>query len=98
MLRAITVFTAAARAFVCRLAGACLCETKAELDARYGKPTRILNDAIGKHYIYRFKQFRVLVSLLDGKNSRSEVYSHSDNNSPITVGQRQHSPHHFYTS
>jgi hypothetical protein len=47
MLRAITLFTAAATAFVCRSADARLWETKAEIDARYGKPTRTFNDADG---------------------------------------------------
>jgi hypothetical protein len=83
MLRAITLFTVAAAAFVCRSADARLWETKAELDARYGKPTRILSDAVGKHYIYRFKQFHVDVVLLDGK-SQCERYYHSNNNSGLT--------------
>jgi hypothetical protein len=79
MLRAITLFTAAATVFVCRYAGACLWETKAELDARYGKPISTFDNAYGKNYIYRFKQFQVLVTLLGGK-SQSEVYQHSNNN------------------
>jgi hypothetical protein len=87
MLRAIALFTAAATAFVCRSADARLWETKAELDARYGKPTRTYNDADGKHYIYRFKQYQVQVMLLDGK-SQIELYHHI-NNSGLTPTEIQ---------
>jgi hypothetical protein len=65
-----------------------LWETKAEIDARYGKLTRTFNDADGKHYVYRFKQFKVIVTLLDGK-SQSEVYPHSNDNSDFTSTEIQ---------
>jgi hypothetical protein len=85
MLRAITLFAAtAATTLVCGRADACLWETKAELDARYGKPIRTFDNEYGKNYIYRFKQFEVQVVLFDGK-SQSEVYRHSNDNSDLTL-------------
>jgi hypothetical protein len=89
MLRSITLLTAAAAtAFVCQSADARLWETKAELAARYGKPIRTFDNAYGKNYIYRFKQFEVQVVLLDGK-SQSEVYRHSNNNSDLTLKETE---------
>lgn len=58
-------------------ASAKLWESKAELDARYGQPIRVEDHVVGKTYVYNFKRFTVLVTLLDGK-SQSELYSRSD--------------------
>jgi hypothetical protein len=88
MLRVIPFLIAALTAFACRNAHARLWETKTQLDARYGKPTSTFHDADGPNYVYRFHQFQVLVTLLDGK-SQSELYYHSSGNSGLTPAEIQ---------
>jgi hypothetical protein len=54
-----------------------LWETKAELDKRYGKPENNEKNEYGDNFTYRFGEFWVDVTLLEGK-SQSELYSRRD--------------------
>src|SRR5436189_3657199 len=74
MLKFLAIIVALA---VCSSAEARLWDTKAELDARYGKPARYEKDADGDNYTYRFKGFEVLITMLASK-SQSELYYRSD--------------------
>jgi hypothetical protein len=87
MLRVITL---AGVAMVLSIASgyARLWETKAEITARFGKPLRIDKDSAGDLYTYRFQQFNVVVTFLDGK-SQSELYVRSDYTSRFTQQQVQ---------
>jgi hypothetical protein len=69
-------------------ADARLWETKAQIDARYGKPIRVDKDPNGDLYTYRFKQCYVLVTFLDGK-SQSELYLRTDYASRLTSREIQ---------
>jgi hypothetical protein len=54
-----------------------LWETKPEIEARYGHPTRVEDHVVGKTYVYNYNRITVLVTFLNGK-SQSEVYSRTD--------------------
>ena len=85
MLRRITLLITATTALVCRNVDARLWETKSQLDVRYGKPAMSSRDADGLTYVYKFNQFQVVVTLLDGK-SQNEIYYHT-NSSRLTPAE-----------
>jgi hypothetical protein len=87
MLRTIILATAVV-VFTVVHTDARLWETKAEIGARFGKPIRIDKDPAGDLYTYRFQQFNVVVTFLDGK-SQSELYVRSDYTSRLTQKQVQ---------
>lgn len=66
-----------------------LWESRAVVEARYGKPLRVEgNENQGTVCTYNFKRFHVVVTFLNGQ-SQSELYYRSDNKylAPIEIGK-----------
>jgi hypothetical protein len=66
-----------------------LWETKAEITARLGRPTRIDKDPNGEIFTYKFEQFSVSVTFLRGRSQR-ELYARNDRMSQITPRDIDH--------
>jgi hypothetical protein len=86
MLRVATLIFVSA-CLITQHAGARLGETKAQLDARYGRSVKKLQADPGEEmFEYRHKDLFVLVTFVHGK-SEMEIYAHQDGKTPLTQNE-----------
>jgi hypothetical protein len=62
-----------------------LWNTEAQIEKRYGAPTKKIetNQAVGNLYTYQYKQFQIVVTYVNGQ-SEMERYIHAADNQPLT--------------
>lgn len=87
MLRAATAFVLACA--LAHQAGACLHETTAQIEGRYGRSTKPAQAQPGEEAReYRYKDFIVIVTFVEGKSAQ-ELFVHQDFKSPLSDSEIQ---------